>query len=289
MALRGVDFEIHEGQCVGVAGESGCGKSTLAKAILGLLPTSTRVQGSIRACDAEVVGTSERKLRSLRGKAIGYVSQDPYASCDPLRSVAHHVREAWTVHGQRPENGGVSSRLAELGIANAERRMRDRPHQWSGGMLQRASIAAATVHRPAVTVADEPTSALDQELADGVVNALRAASSALLVISHDLQLISKHADTIIVMYAGKVVENRSAEDLVANPGHPYTKALLDATPRPGHRPVELPGQPPSLLEPPIGCSFASRCCRAKGGCVTAEPQIENGVACFEQKREDELA
>lgn len=279
-AVRGVSFAVDDGECVALVGESGCGKTTVARTILGLLPRRAQATGSVRVRDNEIVGAPRRVLRDLRGSEVGYVAQDPYAACDPLRSVGHHVGEAWTAKGVRPPNGEIAARLTALGIDHAERRAKGRPHQWSGGMLQRATIVAANVHRPVLTVADEPTSALDADRSDGVLEALREASNALLLVSHDLSLVARHADRVEVMYHGRIVETGVTSGVIGGARHPYTRALIAASPRRGHgMPKELPGAPPSLLEELPGCSLAPRCPHASDLCVQERPLLENGVAC----------
>ncbi|SDS56103.1 ABC transporter ATP-binding protein [Jiangella sp. DSM 45060] len=284
-AVRELSLDLGDGECLALVGESGCGKTTVARALLGLLPRRTRVAGSVRIRGTEVVGASSRRLRRLRGTDVAYVAQDPYAACDPLRTVAHHVEEGWRAKGQRPPDGQVTARLAELGIEDAQHRARLRPHQWSGGMLQRATIAGATVHGPALTVADEATSALDADLSDGVLSALRAASNALLLVSHDLALVAKHADRVAVMYHGRVVETGRTGDVIGAPRHPYTRALLLAAPRPGAGlPRELPGTPPSLADRLPGCSFAPRCAHSGDQCRELLPLLTDGVACHAVER-----
>ena len=281
-AVRGLDFRIDNGECFALVGESGCGKSTVARSILGLLPRGAIATGSIRVCGREVVGASLRELRAMRGQLVGYVAQDPFAACDPLRTVGHHVEEAWRATGQRiPGDDAVSSRLTVLGIDNAAARVRNRPHQWSGGMLQRATIAAATVHGPSLTIADEPTTALDADLAAGVLTALREASSSLLLVSHDLRLVARHADRVAVIYAGRIVEMGPSRRVLEHPRHPYTQALIAASPRPGHgMPIELAGAPPVLTKLSTGCAFASRCRHAMPRCQTTDPALIEDVACL---------
>ena len=278
-AIRGVSLALAHDECLAIVGESGCGKSTLARALLGVLPEGTRVDGVITIGGRDLAGLPEKQLRPLRGPVIGYVAQDPYAACDPLRSVGDHVAEAWRAHGSPVPD--VAARVERLGVDDAASRLRERPHQWSGGMLQRATIAAAAAHQPAVIVADEPSSALDAELADGVLEALRVASRSLVLISHDLHLVERHADRAAVMYAGRVVEVGPATELLTRPRHPYTQALLDATPRPGHRPRALVGSPPVLREPVADrCAFTDRCAYATDVCRVSDPPLVAGLACW---------
>ncbi|MEU4696308.1 ABC transporter ATP-binding protein [Nonomuraea dietziae] len=208
-ALRGVSLTVEAGERLAVVGASGSGKSTLARAVLGLLPRGARAEGSIR--------TDGRP---------GYVAQDPFTACDPLRTVGHHVREAWRAAGLRPPRGAAEAAVAALSLDAAA--LAEHPHQWSGGMLQRASIAAAGALSPALTVADEPTSALDADLADEVMAALGRSAGALLVITHDLRLAARWASRVAVLCEGGVVETGPADRLLADPQHPHTRALVAA-------------------------------------------------------------
>jgi peptide/nickel transport system ATP-binding protein len=164
----------------------------------------------------------------LLGQHLGYVAQDPYAACDPIRTVRHHIEEAWRAHGAAVPPGLIEQRMSGLGIGAAPTRLRDRPYQWSGGMLQRASISAATVHDPELVLADEPTSALDAELADGVLHAVRRASRSLLLISHDLRLVENHADRVAVLRDGRIVETAPTGSITTAPQHEHTSQLLTA-------------------------------------------------------------
>ncbi|MGH8932106.1 MAG: ABC transporter ATP-binding protein [Egibacteraceae bacterium] len=271
-AVRGVDLEVEPEQCLALVGESGCGKSTIARAVLGLLPTTASVSGSVKVLGTDVLGLSERNLRRLRGVAVGYVAQDPFSACDPLRTVAHHVAEAWTARGRRPDRTTVIERLRELRVPDPERSSRQYPHTWSGGMLQRASIAAATAHAPPLLVADEPTSALDHDLAHNVLGAILREGSAVLLITHDLGLVARHADHVAIMYAGRIVEGGPVQAVLDAPRHPYTRALLAAVPRPGNGlPQELPGEPPSRYLPDRGPGVRRRRGLPSGGatpCLT---------------------
>lgn len=281
-AVRGVDLAVPEGRCLGLVGESGSGKSTVVNAVLGLLPRSARVSGSVVVDGTEVIGASGGTLHRLRGKTLGLVAQDPMASFDPLMSVAGSVAEAWRVHHERPGHDEVGRALERLGIDHARVRSKLRPHMWSGGMLQRAAIAAAEAHHPRVIVADEPTSALDADRADAIVTALRDSGSAILLVSHDLALVARHSDEVAVMYAGEVVERGSSAQVLERPRHPYTRALLAATPRPGQGlPVALEGAPPRLDEEPCGCAFAPRCSMAVTHCRAEQPRLVAGVSCWE--------
>lgn len=279
-AVRDVDLVVGPGECVALVGESGSGKTSVVAAVLGLLPRSATVEGSVRLVGTEVIGASETQLRPLRGRLVGYVAQDPHASCDPLQRVLHHVTEAWRVHRLRPGAGEATARLERLGIEDAALRSRLRPHEWNGGMLQRATIAAATVHDPALVVADEPTSALDHDRAHSVLVRLRAESRSLLLVTHDLDLCSGHADRVAVMYAGRIVEEGPATQVLTSPRHPYTRALQAATPRlGGGLPTALDGPPPPPRRVGRGCAFAPRCPMREDRCLTTVPPLIDGVAC----------
>lgn len=215
-ALREINLDIAEGQCVGVVGESGSGKSTLLKAILGLLPRGTVSTGEIRPA-----------VQSHRGTQIGYVGQDPFASANPLWTVGHHIADAWYVHRSRPDRGHIANRLKEFGIE--ARWISRRPHTWSGGMLQRADLLAGTAHRPPILLADEPTSALDSELADTALSMMKSQAPTVLVVSHDLALMGRHADRIVVLYRGRIVDDIAVSDgVAASATHPHTRAILKA-------------------------------------------------------------
>jgi peptide/nickel transport system ATP-binding protein len=223
VALHDVDFAVADGQVVALIGESGSGKSTLLDAVLGVLPPSAEVSGTIRPGGMR------------RGIEIGYLAQDPFGSCDPVWPVGHHVAEAWRVHGQRPPRGHIARRMAALGVAAD--RLRGRPHTWSGGMLQRADLVAATAHEPALLLADEPTSALDTETAEAAMADLTGAARSVLVAGHDLALLTRHADEVYVLLRGRVVEriqvDRGGVDvLAARAQHEHTRALLAALPNP---------------------------------------------------------
>jgi len=279
-AVRGVSFALKAGECLALVGESGCGKTTLARAALGLLPEGAQVTGSIRLHEQELVNASPNLLRQLRGLAVGLVAQDPFEACNPLDRVVRHVAEAWRAHGRTAPREAIANTLTTMGIADAATRMRRYPHQWSGGMLQRATIAAAAAHQPAIIIADEPTSALDADLADTTLTMLRQTGAAILLVSHDLGVVARHADRVAVVYAGQIVEIAETQTVLQQPRHPYTVVLLQAIPQPAaDLPVPLWGTPPDLKQPINGCAFAPRCRHAEASCHTTTPPLLNGVAC----------
>ncbi|HRL48461.1 MAG TPA: ABC transporter ATP-binding protein [Propioniciclava sp.] len=277
-AVRDVSMSVAEGELVAVVGESGCGKSTLAKTLLGVLPAGSTVTGSVRLGGRDLSGASPGDWRDVRGREVGYVSQDPFAAMDPLWRIGSNVGEAWRVKHASPAPGQVTASLEAVGIEEAAERMRQFPHEWSGGMLQRAEIAAAGAWAPQLLVADEPTAALDADLADAIMERLRTSAASVLLISHDLALVSRHADRVLVMYGGRVVE--AGRDVLRVPRHPYTVGLLAAIPRPGHGlPTPLDGFPPDLRDDAPGCPFAPRCTRALPPCHTTTPALAEGLAC----------
>ncbi len=278
-ALRGLSLTISRGERVAIVGESGCGKSTLVRAILGLLPPGTRVIGmASMGSSSQLIGMHERNLRKLRGSAIGYVPQNPLAAFDPIRSVGSQLAEAWRCHGRQVDRSFLVEQMTDVGVTDAGTLIDRRPSSWSGGMLQRASIVAATALRPLLVLADEPTSAVDRPLARRMLALLAERSDSLIAVTHDIDLVRGLFDRVVVLYAGKIVEDAEAERFLTSPRHPYSRSLVAAVPKPGVLPSELPGDPPSLLHPIEGCSFAPRCSSAAAICRTP-PSLVAGVSC----------
>lgn len=230
-AVQGLRFEIRAGECHALVGESGCGKTTLGRAALGLLPGGTQIRGTIRACGIDVTRASSAELRGLRGLRAGLIAQDPFHSFHPLARVEDHIAEAWRAHRMPPPREQIIERLTAMGIPEADGRIKQSPHEWSGGMLQRATIAAAAAHRPALLIADEPTSALDADHARNVLELLRRLQTAVLLISHDLNLVARYADRITVLRDGRLIESGTTAEITRRPRHAYTQALLAASPR----------------------------------------------------------
>jgi len=287
-AVEDVSFELDRGHILGVVGESGCGKSTLGLALLGLLPRPNgRVRsGSIQLDGRELVGLPERELVRLRGARIAMIFQNPMSSLNPYLTVGDQIAEVAELHlGLRREQAQrrAVELLGRVRIPDAQRRAAQYPHELSGGMRQRAMIAMALSCEPALLIADEPTTALDVTVQAQILELLlelrREQQLSILLISHDLGVIASSCDQVLVMYAGRVVEQAPTRALLREPHHPYTRALLRSIPRADRRPRErlaaLPGLPPRLdLGPFEACAFAPRCERAGPRCLQAEPPLE---------------
>jgi ABC-type glutathione transport system ATPase component len=242
-ALEGLDLAMAPGCAAALVGESGSGKSTAAAAVLGLLPSGAAIRGRVVADGVDVTAADARTLAGLRGRRVGFVGQGPFAAFDPLFGVGRQLREAWAAHGSGPGNEAVGRALAEAGLPDAGAALEGPPHAWSGGMLQRAQLAAAMLHDPPLLVADEPTSALDTvrtaQMAATLL-ALKTRGTALLLATHDLGLALRLADEVVVLRAGRVVERGPAAEVLRNPREAYTRALLAAHPSRGMAAVEGP-------------------------------------------------
>jgi oligopeptide/dipeptide ABC transporter ATP-binding protein len=292
-AVDGVSLALRPGECLGVVGESGAGKSQLFLACLGLLPRNARLGGSLRLCGQELAGASEAQWRSVRGRTIATVFQDPMNSLTPHLRIGTQLREALDRTGQPPAavREQLLAALRRVGLDEPERRLDQFPHEFSGGMRQRVAIAMALLGRPRVLIADEPTTALDVGVQAQILALLRTALAdglALVLVSHDLGVVASLASRIAVMYAGRVVEQADTAVLLARPRHPYTQALLDAVPRlDGPREPRLrtiDGAPPAALQRPHGCAFAPRCPLRSAPCEATQPpwtvlDARSGFAC----------
>ncbi|MFH8382944.1 dipeptide ABC transporter ATP-binding protein [Kitasatospora sp. NPDC018058] len=283
-AVRGVDLTLRRGETLGIVGESGSGKSVTALSVLGLLPGTARVSGSVRLDGRELVGLPGKELAAIRGRRVAMVFQDPLSAFTPVYRIGDQIAEAVRVH-QKVDKATARRRAAELldlvGIPAPDRALDSFPHEFSGGMRQRAMIAMAVANQPDILLADEPTTALDVTIQAQVLDVLRTAQretgAALVLVSHDLGVIAGTADRIAVMYAGRVVETAGVDALFAAPRHPYTLGLIGALPRldgRGGALVPIPGTPAPMAELPPGCPFAARCPLAEERCSTAEPPLE---------------
>lgn len=288
-AVDGISFTLRRGACLGLIGESGCGKSLTALALLGLLPGRPRVSGSVRVEGVEVVGAKATSLRQVRGRRVGLVFQEAGAALDPLMRCGEQVAEGARWHlglGRGAARAHAEALLAAVGLPAPGEVASAYPHELSGGMQQRVAIAAALSATPPLLVADEPTTALDPRVQARLLRLLaelrRTRDLALLLISHDVAAVAELADELAVMYAGRIVERGPLATLLAEPAHPYTRALLEALPRLGAAPVPIPGAVPDPAAHPEGCRFRPRCPRAAQRCWQ-EPELrERGgraVAC----------
>ncbi len=271
-AVDGVSFDISGGEVLAIVGESGSGKSVTAQTIMGLTRSANaRIEGSVKLGGDELVEADEATLRKLRGEQLAMVFQDPMTSFNPVYRVGDQIVEAIRAHRDEVGRGEARSRVIELldavGIADAERRVDDYPHEFSGGMRQRAMIAMALALEPQVLIADEPTTALDVTIQAQILRLLedlnRERGLATILITHDLGIVAEIADRVLVMYAGRVIEEGTLDEIFYDPQHPYTWGLLGSLTRLDRpRPPRLPqigGAPPSLLALPEGCSFRPRC------------------------------
>ena len=283
-AVSGVSFRIDAGRTLGLVGESGCGKTVTALAVMGLIDPPGRVAGGdVRLCGASLSGLSESALCEVRGRRMAMVFQEPMTALNPVRRIGDQIAEVALLHdgcGRREAWDGAVALLDRVGIPQASRRARDYPHQFSGGMRQRAMIAMALAGRPALLIADEPTTALDVTVQAQVLELLlelqRDRGTAILFISHDLGVVSEIADDVAMMYAGRIVERAPARELFAAPHHPYTAGLLATLPRMGAQPARLPaigGTVPNLAALPPGCAFHDRCPSAFAACRRTRPRL----------------
>ena len=302
-AVDGVTYDVEEGETVAVVGESGCGKSVTALSIMRLVaePAGRIVDGSIMFQGRDLLQLSNEEMRQVRGNDIAMVFQEPMTSLNPVLSIGLQLTETVQQHlGYDDEK--AHARAVELlglvGMSDAERRLEQYPHHLSGGMRQRVMIAMALSCEPKLIIADEPTTALDvtiqAQILELMKNLTRDLGVAMIIITHNLGVVARYADRVNVMYAGKIIESGTAEDIYHNPKHPYTLALLKSVPRldqpRGAKLDPVEGQPPDLAKLDDGCSFRPRCRYAVDGCANSFPPTEHvdGIhhsACF---RKDEL-
>ena len=279
--LSGVSFALEKGESVGLVGESGSGKSMTALALMGLLPHGARVAGRIGFDGRDLLAASEPALCALRGRRLGMVFQEPMTALNPLHSIGAQVAEPLRLHeglSRRQAAARARALLARVGLAPPRVTPEHYPHQLSGGQRQRVVIAIALACGPDLLIADEPTTALDvtvqAQVLDLIAGLAADAGMALLLITHDLGVVSQTVDRVMVMYAGRVVEQGPTRDVFGAMAHPYTRALFAASPHEaGGVPAPIPGQVPDPRHRPPGCAFAPRCGRAEADCTTAVPPL----------------
>ncbi|HEY9305558.1 MAG TPA: ABC transporter ATP-binding protein [Mycobacterium sp.] len=284
-AVRGTSYHIDPGEVVAIVGESGSGKTTAAMAVAGLLPEHTEVSGSVRLHGDELLGLSDQAMSRIRGKSIGTVFQDPMSALTPVYTIGDQIAEAIKVHNREISRAGACKRAIELlelvGIVAPETRARAFPHELSGGERQRVVIAIAIANDPDLLICDEPTTALDVTVQAQILDVLRTArdvtGAGVLIITHDLGVVSEFADRALVMYAGRPVEIATVQELYRDRRMPYTVGLLGSVPRldsrQGTRLVPIPGAPPTMTSLPDACQFAPRCPLVIRECRSAEPDL----------------
>ena len=284
-AVDDVSFTLGEGETIGLVGESGCGKTTTCLSIVGLLPSAARVVGgSIAFAGEEITTKRPREMRRIRGRQIAMILQDPMASLNPLFSIYTQVAEPAYYHQAirgRALRERVQALLRSVRIPSPAVRMREYPHQMSGGMRQRVVGAIAMAGGPKLIIADEPTTNLDVTIQAQYLEVLKdiqqESGVALIFVTHNLGIVAKMCDKMAVMYAGKIVEQGSVRDLFRSPRHPYTRALLGSMPKLGSKDplYAIPGHPPNLAQLPSGCAFHPRCAHTMPQCVSQEPEVRH--------------
>ncbi len=301
-AVDGITYDVAPGETVAVVGESGCGKSVSAMSILRLIPDPPGkiVGGSIMFDGKDLLALSENQMREIRGRDIGMIFQEPMTSLNPVLTIERQLTETLEEHLDVTKQAGHDRAMELLnlvGISEPERRLKQYPHHLSGGMRQRVMIAMALACNPKLIIADEPTTALDVTIQAQILELMkeltRSLGVALIIITHNLGVVARYADRVNVMYAGRIIESGTAEDIYHNPKHPYTLALLRSVPRMdvarGQKLKPVDGQPPDLTKLDEGCSFRPRCAYASEQCARAKPtldEVEPGhiSACWEKER-----
>lgn len=288
-SVRGVDFYLNEGETLAIVGESGCGKTVTAKSIMKLIqtpPAEIKEGSQILFNGKDILKMNEKELRALRGADISMIFQDPMTSLNPTMTIGKQIAETLIVHRGMSKAEAMKEAIKMLqlvNIPNADKRVNQYPHEFSGGMRQRAMIAIALACNPKVLIADEPTTALDvtiqAQIMDLIKDLQNKLGTAVILITHDLGVVADVADRVQVMYAGKVVERGTVDEIFYSPKHPYTWALLQSVPNLDTKHKDelysIKGTPPDLLKPPVGCPFASRCDSCMQICKEAMPEVTN--------------
>ena len=285
-AVRGVTFSLSEGEVLAIVGESGCGKSVTAQTIMKLnpMPPARIKEGSVQLGEHDIVAANEKEMQKIRGKEVSMIFQDPMTCLNPTKPVGKQIVEAIQHHrhlSKAEAKAEAIKYLSLVNIPNPEERAKQYPHEFSGGMRQRVMIAMALSCNPKLLIADEPTTALDVTIQAQIMDLLaeikEKTSTAIILITHDLGVVASMADRVAVMYAGKVVETGTCEDIFYRNAHPYTQALLKSLPsvdmNKTQRLVSIPGTPPDLLNPPKGCGFGARCTHCMKICHDEQPPV----------------
>jgi oligopeptide/dipeptide ABC transporter ATP-binding protein len=288
-AVDGINFSLEKNEILSIVGESGCGKSVTSKTILGLIGSKKNeiVEGEVLFKGEDLLKKNYNQMRKIRGKEISTVFQDPMTSLNPLHKVGAQIAEVLRIHekmDKKQANIRAVEMLEKVGIPSAESRADQYPHQFSGGMRQRAIIAMALACKPDLLIADEPTTALDVTIQAQILDLLKEMrddlGTAIIIITHDLGVVAEISDSVAVMYAGRFAEKAAVKKLFSEPLHPYTEGLLKSIPKPGSRkrlePIE--GQPPDLHDLKAGCNFAERCSYAFAKCRETTPEMEERAA-----------
>jgi peptide/nickel transport system ATP-binding protein len=306
-AVDGVSFSIGRGETLAIVGESGCGKSVTSLSILRLIasPPGKTIEGSVVFEGRDLLALPEAEMRKVRGDAISMIFQEPMTSLNPVLTIGHQIAEVLVLHRGLSRDEAMLRAVEMLRlvrIPEPEQRVTEYPHQLSGGMRQRVMIAMALACEPRLLIADEPTTALDVTIQAQILDLMRElkarTGAAIVLITHDLGVVAEMAQRVVVMYAGRKVEEASAEALFAHPRHPYTRGLLESIPKlgaagggggAGARLAEIAGTVPSLSQPIVGCAFAPRCAYATAHCLREYPPFEekvpgHGAACWESER-----
>lgn len=299
-AVQGVSFSVHPQETLGIVGESGCGKSAMAKALVRLLPThSTVISGNVFFQDQNLLHLTEGQMQKVRGKEIGMIFQDPLTSLNPTMKIGDQIIEGYLLHHKEAKLSEAKEYALQLmqlvGIPNALLRIHDFPHVLSGGMRQRVMIALALASKPKLIIADEPTTALDVTIQAQILELMNQikekTGTSFILITHDMSVIAGYCDRVLVMYAGKILEEANVDDLFEYPRHPYTQGLLQSIPRldmPKNAPlIPIEGLPPNLTKKITGCAFCPRCKKQLPICREQKPLLKeyikgHKVACWKQ-------